>query len=395
MKILAWRLSDFEAIITTFNNKAKRFGLPLIAFVITNRYIEEREQVTVFEGEESVNKIAVEMLDIDIQGDTPSINGWKVHSRIERNDSIELGKDAPNYVFTHPSAEFKPGLATARLYCDHCKSARLKKRAFWLRHEDGREMMVGADCLKDFMPPWPIESLLSYMGRLNDIYSDVEDMDREPVARQNCVYPTKDVIEQALFWIHKIGFLSKGKWSEMGEPFDCQPTSELIDFSKNPKKVYKGPTPELSNEADAVLRFLKSTLVAEKSGFEQNLLTAIGSDYTTWRMFAFLAAGAHMFIRHCDQERAVKAVRKSEWVGKVGQRELFKDMQVLRCTPREGDYGTTYIYGFADKEGRQFTWFGSKHIGDPGQTFDLKATIKGHDEYQGTKQTVITRCSVV
>ena len=61
-----------------------------------------------------------------------------------------------------------------------------------------------------------------------------------------------------------------------------------------------------------------------------------------------------------------------------------------------GYYGTTFIYKMTDSDGRRFTWFTS--IGDAmGMNEELKivGTIKKHDEWNGLKETHLSRVKVV
>ena len=47
------------------------------------------------------------------------------------------------------------------------------------------------------------------------------------------------------------------------------------------------------------------------------------------------------------------------------------------------------------EDGKVAKWFasGSKDI-ETGDALVIDATVKGHDEYEGLKQTVLTRCTV-
>ena len=60
-------------------------------------------------------------------------------------------------------------------------------------------------------------------------------------------------------------------------------------------------------------------------------------------------------------------------------------------TSWEGMYGTTYLYKFTDDQGNVYIWYASRGI----ETHDgmtLKGTVKDHNERDGVKQTVLTRC---
>lgn len=56
----------------------------------------------------------------------------------------------------------------------------------------------------------------------------------------------------------------------------------------------------------------------------------------------------------------------------------------------DGFYGTTYINTMVDRDGNVFVYKG-KHLASKGDQVTLKATVKDHGVYKGTKQTVINR----
>jgi len=47
-----------------------------------------------------------------------------------------------------------------------------------------------------------------------------------------------------------------------------------------------------------------------------------------------------------------------------------------------------------DLSGNHLTWFASGSDMEVGNTYKLLGTIKKHDEYNGVKQTILTRCKV-
>lgn len=60
-----------------------------------------------------------------------------------------------------------------------------------------------------------------------------------------------------------------------------------------------------------------------------------------------------------------------------------------------GDYGPTTLVSMIDDNGNVMKWFasGSKDF-KAGQKYRLKGTIKGHDNYQGVDQTILTRAKL-
>lgn len=85
----------------------------------------------------------------------------------------------------------------------------------------------------------------------------------------------------------------------------------------------------------------------------------------------------------------------SEWVGEVGERieRVFHfDKLVWRGVGVAGK--TSYMWLMSDEDGNAYKWSTSCYY-EEGDAVKLRATIKDHSEYKGTKQTVVTRCTAV
>lgn len=101
-------------------------------------------------------------------------------------------------------------------------------------------------------------------------------------------------------------------------------------------------------------------------------------------------------LRKAEVEAAREAQRKaeaatSEHVGTVGERRDFV-LTLVTETCWDGAYGRTYLYVFRDADGNVFSWKASRgHTFERGETYALKATVKGHGEYKGVAQTEINR----
>ena len=109
---------------------------------------------------------------------------------------------------------------------------------------------------------------------------------------------------------------------------------------------------------------------------------------------AYLPVAYEREIRKAEARAARKSeAEKSGYVGHVGDRITFRANSAVLVTSWENMYGTTFLYKFADESGNILIWYASR-------TFDVKdgvkvtGTIKAHNERDGAKQTVITRCKV-
>lgn len=60
----------------------------------------------------------------------------------------------------------------------------------------------------------------------------------------------------------------------------------------------------------------------------------------------------------------------------------------------ESHFGISYLHKMIDSAGNIFKWFSSNKQLEVGKTYQMKATVKKHDEFQGVKETLVTRCTV-
>lgn len=120
-------------------------------------------------------------------------------------------------------------------------------------------------------------------------------------------------------------------------------------------------------------------------------------DIYEWRPLlqkAFLKNGAKDFVdTKCREANGQDST--SEFVGEVKQRLRDLPVEIVAIRGFEGQYGHTNVYTF-DYEGNQLVWFTSSSIAnaEAGQKFLLTGTVKEHKEYNGIKQTMLSRCIV-
>ena len=100
-------------------------------------------------------------------------------------------------------------------------------------------------------------------------------------------------------------------------------------------------------------------------------------------------------LEELKQRREEDAKKARGWVGEVKQRMDFENLTVKYTRYIEGRWGTTTLVVFEDEPGNLLKWFAS----DPGEieagdVVALRATIKKHDDYQGVKETIITRGTI-
>lgn len=98
------------------------------------------------------------------------------------------------------------------------------------------------------------------------------------------------------------------------------------------------------------------------------------------------------------EEKARKAISKH--IGQVGDKldlTVTLEKRAWFDVPSFRGYGmdTMYVYTFRDEQGNALVWkTGKGLVFESGEKVHLTGTIKNHDEYDGEKQTTLTRCKV-
>ena len=95
------------------------------------------------------------------------------------------------------------------------------------------------------------------------------------------------------------------------------------------------------------------------------------------------------------QRAAERAV--SQFVGTVGERGEFTVTveHTIRFEPYAYGWAASYLYLCRDAAGNRIVYKGSASFGAKGETVKVMATVAGHEEYKGERQTKLSRPKVL
>ena len=119
-------------------------------------------------------------------------------------------------------------------------------------------------------------------------------------------------------------------------------------------------------------------------------LAAVG-EITAW--------GTGAYFAHCQEtvQNLIREARpkvESEWAAAEKEKITKREVKLTKIRSFDGRYGTTYVYTFV--EGKYiYVWFTAKLLMfEVGDSLLLSGTIKKLQEYEGEKQTIVTRCTI-
>ena len=375
-------LEATEAKIAKINERAQRRGF-------TGRITVESRQVQ----HTTVTEVGLEVTEIRYQttltGDAPCYNGWILLATLDWDSAEDLiVRTAPGVTSINRDG-LEPG------YCAHCKTTRLRHNTYLVGNTTtGEQLQVGSTCIKDFLG-WP-GSVVFY-----DAKSVSEEIDG---ALGGCAYEptftTLTVLAAAWAATTMFGYVRADDWSRT-------PTKSLVSYLLNPRtpadrQAARECAPAIAQAAGMAAK-LRAWLLSEEfdgdSEYVRNLKIIAGSEMVTPRNFGLLVSAPQAWAR--AQERSLIREREraeivDEYLGEIKQRmELVVRVKAVDFLP--GTYGVTTLYTMVDQAGHLLKWFASRQVlgEEPSdEPITIKATIKGHEEFRGRKQTVLTRCAV-
>lgn len=342
--------------------------------------------------------------DAEVAGEAPSYGGWTFLARI---DTLPAGANAEAAftIATAPGVEHVDRSVVNPGACDHCKADRARKHTMLVRNDEtGQIVNVGSTCIKDF---------LGWDANVVFIFSDDAEREIEDVRRMSFspLYTVDTVIRYAYAATRAFGWVP-------ASVFDSKPTADWVRAALG---MFR-PTPaearelrrmrEFADEAVAKAEVIKAWILSDEfsgqSTYVDNLKVAAGLEHVTSRQIGLLASAPSAYTRHLETEADRKArearwaaekeaTKGSEYIANVGDKKVRVEGEISAIRYIEGQYGTTVLYTITTAEGNLVKWFASREaLGEEtGVQVTIEGTVKAHDEYQGVKSTVLTRCKAV
>jgi hypothetical protein len=319
---------------------------------------------------------------VTIRYQTPVQEGWSLVAVYD----WAIAPDGERTCYTSPvprmmvlpeHREAEPG------QCDHCNINRGRKKAMLITKNFIDYMVVGTSCIKDFLGHQSASSfvdLFSFHKMVTE--ANGARFQGSPTAYLNAA----DIVTIASMYVRQHGYVKAGSWNDT-------PTGSLVHTHLFPgimRGTMDSPTAEDEQFATDAIEHIRGQSFA--SDYIENVVKALDAGWVTEKRIGILASVAGVYKAHTERLVADNTATLNEHRGEVNARLKGVQATVQRVRYSEGMYGTTSIVTLRDDEGRTLVWFASKFIEpEAGEQWTLDGTVKKHDEFNGTKQTVLTR----
>jgi hypothetical protein len=378
-------LDGLKGRIAEANKKAARLDVEPLTLTVG-----ETDTVEKFVGGVPTGQVLV-FVNGTITGTTPRLNGWAFIA------SLELFEDTA-IIRSIPGEECPPEHRNRGSICDHCGYNRRRTSTYVVRHDDGTVKTVGRNCLKDFMGqsrhnPASIALMFQHIAELLESLEAGEAYGGG--GRGGKTYDLKGTLELTSAVISAYGWVSKTMVDE-GKAYgdttadlvreyltSAKPSTDLVAKVRAAKDAKRD-----TGDAEAAIAWLTDDDLDVSGDYIQSVQAIAKRGWVGTKHMGFacsiIPAWRNMVAR------LAKVNTDSQHMGTIGKRETFT-LKVNRLIWSEGFYGVTIIHLMEDADGNVFKWFSSGPELDEGEFLTLKATVKDHGEYQGTKETVLTR----
>ena len=356
--------------------RAAKLGLEAPTFEIVNTIMRTAKAKYVDMHGFDVDPQEEQCFVIEVTGEMPAFKGWAFTGMIDHRE---------NLIYSHRN---DLGAYLEECKCDHCGSKR-KRKTTYIINKDNEEMQVGGTCLDYYIPKKDLRQVAAFLELVKQ-YDDLGgEEDRETFGNS---FPLSYDLTDVLTWSGRVvETFGKYESGAVGTKLDVMQcihgrSKEDAEFRNSLKNIDDNYVSEL---IDYVLHN------EEQEGYMANIRQIAKNGYVTDRSMGLAVSMVAAYNRHLDKIKEAEKTSESQYFGEVKKRyEMEVTLDKLIIT--EGYYGATFIHRFIDDAGNVFMWFGSKELdAEKGDKIKIKATVKGHDEYKGTKQTVVTRVAMV
>lgn len=394
---------DLEKKLNSIFNKCKKNGSE---FHYENKGECFRDVKVIVNEQETT--VPMKFIEIDVEG-IAKINDWQFVGTIEHL------AESQNIIRTITDVEVPERYFTAKCECEHCNSKRIRKDTYLVKNTiTGEFKQIGGTCLLQYTNGISSEWAANLASFFKDLESTYSDYSGWPSMSYNRWINRDNILLYAIEVVKHFGYTKTYDDFENYNPsctkakvWDYYNYLERGDRSKT-RSYIKDELPEhfdpMSEEnkikLDAMLKYFEEN--TEDNSYMRNLKTYANTEYLESRDLGYVVSMVPTYNRHLDviKKAEARAAKQSEesaestFRGEVGDKVTIEVDEMSCISSWDTLYGTTYLYKIVDKAGNVYVWYASRSY-DIDSVSSLVGTVKGHDTFNGVKQTQLTRCKIV
>jgi hypothetical protein len=323
---------------------------------------------------------------VTIKYQQPVLNGWSLVAVYDWETNADGERTC--YVSPVPGQMVLPEFRNVEDgECNHCNTNRRRNKSMLITKNFLEYKVVGSTCIKDFlghMSPNSLIDVFSFEQELRGYWTEeytgttLTDMVSVPylfelAAMFTRMYGYRNTSSAGATVDHVINYLSPSSADE-------------VNFRNN-----NAPSVLDTTTAQQTIKWISEQSTA--SDYIDTLTKCVKAGVVTHKRFGVVCSAPAVFMKTlADNSKPTS----NEWIGTIKDRMKYLAGTVKRVRYAEGAYGTTTIVTITNCSGDELVWFASSALEiEVGEEWFFDATIKAHKEFNGIKQTVLTRVKYV
>lgn len=362
-----------KAKLAKMSKKAEAQGLPPI-FVMPIGFKDEKNEC---------NRVH-RTWEVMVAGIAPKIDGWVFNAR------VDYDHQNGNVIYAIPGRNVPEHYKTCDSICEHCGWKRKRRTGYLLQHEEtGEFKLVGSSCLAEFFPQGSPESIAKYFETLRRAQKSAGGFG---YSGGLVSYNNIDVLLYLQCAAHEVrtgGWYSAAVARQNGEHYKSTAARATAFYAQ--KHIYGVLTQEDIDQGRKAKEWLNNLSDEEVDGntFLHNVRVMARDGLAKLNDENMLAGAFRAWMRSAgiDQHQKKVDTSNSQHQGTVGDK-ITLDVEVLNTFVKDN----FTVHKFADYNGNLYTWFnhGGKDL-NRGDRVKITGTVKAHNIFRNTKETVLTR----
>jgi hypothetical protein len=342
----------------------------------------------------STNALGMEITEIGyettITGTPPSYQGWRFLA------TLDWDAEAGLIVRTAPGVDSVNREGLREGWCEHCKTIRNRRKVYLVgSNVDGREIQVGSTCIKDFLGWNATPVFLSSESVQEEIDSYLSG---GGYVEQR--WTIESVLAAAWAAIQVNGYQPASSYGQTTKGVVLTILNPHTVWDRKLVEEYRPYIEKSAAQAEIIRNWILSDEFKGESDYVLNLKAVASSKTASARNVGLLASAPQTWAKAQERD-LIRRKEQGDLVNEFGADPGTKvelKVKVKSIRGIESAWGTSTLYVLEGEDRKVYKWFSTNAaLGETADdtTYLIKGTVKKHEEYNGNKSTVLTRCKVI
>ena len=412
--VLSARLEEAETQLKKLIKKANKYGNQPITYTVSEKFQLERQVMRSGEDIGIRESVTIDAYIVTVNGEAPRVGDYELVGVISFDG---IGNDAQRVIDAVPDRKVDIRFRNSKKVCEHCNKTRNRNNLYIVEDNNKNQIQVGRSCLRDHLGidnPQEIIKKFQFFKAIPEFFDELESGN----IRSNLDWYIDELLIMGMAAISEYGWMSKSKYNEMielarhgeGHLPSIEPTylyveyayhlgdsNQNVDYGEVVRENASENWEKYKSEAELIKSFILNS--TEDNNYFWNLKQLFENSIVSRKRFGIVLSSIATYRGHLARELArakyKEAQMKSKWMGE--EKERIKNVEGEVVTAKwvnATQWGDVYLYKIITKAGDVVTWFSGADKLQKNDKITFSATIKKLDEYEGVKQTIVSRLKV-